>query len=80
MLDQIGISMGAVDGFEQRKDDEKVAAAKTKSESLKRLAAEMESKKVQSQTTDILKQFANGQLANELAEICNLIMEGESID
>jgi hypothetical protein len=80
MLDQIGITMGAVDGFEQRKADEKVVAAKTKSESLKKLAAELESNKVQSQTTDILKQFTNGQLANELAEICKLIMDGESID
>jgi hypothetical protein len=80
MLDQIGITIGAIDQFEERKDDEKVAAAKTKSESLKRLAAELESNKVQSQTTDILKQFTTGQLANELAEICKLIMDGESID
>jgi hypothetical protein len=80
MLDQIGITIDAVDRFEERQDDEKVAAAKTKSQSLQRLAAELESNKVQSQTMDLLKQFANGQLPKELAEICKLIMEGESID
>lgn len=80
MLDQIGITIGAVDRFEERKDDEKMAAAKAKSETIKRLAAKLELSKVQSQTTDILKQFTNGQLANELADICKLIIEGESID
>jgi hypothetical protein len=80
MLNQIGITVQAVDGFEERQQDEKVAAAKTKSQKLKTQAAELELNKVQSQTTALLKQFTNGQLASELAEICKLIMGGESID
>jgi hypothetical protein len=80
MLDQIGISMDAVNRFEETKDDEKGLDVKPQSRSTTTDVAELESNKVQSQTRDLLKQFANEQLASELAGLCKLIIDGESID
>lgn len=78
MLDQIGVSMDAINTFEEIPKEPIVPAVIVQPDKPREAAIDSTSL-VQEQTKALLQQFTQGNLAKELAQLCQLIMGGESL-
>jgi Protein of unknown function (DUF3752) len=79
MLDQIGVTPEAVKRFENPPATKPPPVSQKEAERVDTRGAEVPDSEVERKTTELLKLFREGDLANELAGLCKMILAGEVI-
>jgi hypothetical protein len=82
MLDQIGITVEAIDSYEnppQKNQVDSDETSKMDTSKQRQSSARKRNEEIERQTLDILRRFRDGELSKELGSLCQMILDGEMI-